>query len=181
MRAAVFLDRDGVVNRSPVRNGVPHPPAALQELEILPDVPEALTALREHGYLLVVVTNQPDVARGNAREQDVQDIHARLRSTLKLDAVFTCFHGDADNCDCRKPKPGLLLQAAREFDIDLAASFIVGDRWKDIEAGQRAACKTFFIDYGYREPQPSACDYRVGSLLEAARIILRTQSSKFVP
>ena len=170
-RTAVFLDRDGVINRAVVRGGTPHPPASVEDLEILPSVPAALHALRELGYALIVVTNQPDVARGSASRASVDAIHQRLSSELKLDAIFACFHDDADECDCRKPKPGLLVRAAGDFGIDLSQSFMVGDRWRDVEAGRRAGCRTLFIDRGYQETAPPSCDYRVASLMEAARLI----------
>jgi len=172
-RPAVFLDRDGVINRAFLRQGTPHPPATLAELEILPGVPEALNALRARGYSLIVVTNQPDVARGNASRALVDAVHARLGSALPLDAILSCFHDSAAECACRKPQPGLLLQAARDLDIDLSLSFMVGDRWCDVEAGRRAGCRTLLVDRGDDEAAAAACDFRVGSLLEAARIILR--------
>ena len=171
-RSAVFLDRDGILNRSFIRDGTPYPPDSLRDLEILPHVPEALSALKAHGYSLVVVTNQPDVARGTASRELVDSIHERLKGELDLDAIFACFHDDADECDCRKPKPGLLLLAAHNLAIDLSSSFMVGDRWRDVEAGRRAGCRTFFVDRGYRETPPSSYDFRVESLLEASGIIL---------
>ena len=172
MRSAVFLDRDGVINRAIVRDGKPYPPSSVRDLEILPHVPEALSALKAQGYSLVVVTNQPDVARGTSSRELVDRIHERLKGTLDLDAILTCFHDNADACGCRKPKPGLLLQAALDFDIDLTSSFMVGDRWSDVEAGRRAGCRTLFIDCSYDEEPPSSCDFRAGSLIEASRIIL---------
>jgi len=169
---AVFLDRDGVINRAFTREGIPHPPFCLEDLELLPGVAAALEELKKHGYRLVVVTNQPDVARGTSSRELVEAIHEHLKAELGFDAVLTCFHDDADGCDCRKPNPGLLLRAARELAIDLDSSFMVGDRWRDVEAGRRAGCRTFFIDRGYAEKSPDSCDYRVGSLAEASRIIL---------
>jgi D-glycero-D-manno-heptose 1,7-bisphosphate phosphatase len=171
-RRAVFLDRDGVINRVVMRNGSPGAPASLEELEVLPDVPRALGALKARGYALVVVTNQPEVARGALARNSVERIHEQLKEELSLDAILTCFHDNADDCDCRKPKPGLLLRAAQELSIDLASSFMVGDRWRDVEAGQRAGCRTFFLDRNYDERQPIAWDFRVGSLSEAAGIVL---------
>jgi D-glycero-D-manno-heptose 1,7-bisphosphate phosphatase len=176
-RPAVFLDRDGVINRAFVREGIPHPPRSLEEVEILPDVPAALNRLKTHGYSLIVVTNQPDVARGSASRKSVERIHGWLESRLPIDAILACFHDDADGCDCRKPKPGLLQRAARAWDLDLSSSFMVGDRWRDVEAGRRAGCRTFFIDRGYRadrghERSASSCDFRVGSLSEACATIL---------
>jgi D-glycero-D-manno-heptose 1,7-bisphosphate phosphatase len=171
-RRAVFLDRDGVINRVVMRNGTPGAPASLEEVEVLPDVPQALSALKAGGYVLVVVTNQPDVARGAFPRSTVELIHERLKGELSLDAILTCFHDNVDDCDCRKPKPGLLLRAAQELSIDLASSFMVGDRWRDVEAGQRAGCRTFFLDRNYDERQPMTWDFRVSSLSEAAGIVL---------
>jgi D-glycero-D-manno-heptose 1,7-bisphosphate phosphatase len=169
----VFLDRDGVINRPIMRAGRPHPPDSLAQLEVLPDVPHAVRALKAGGYRLVVVTNQPDVARGTMSKAAVDAINAQLESDLALDAVLTCAHDDDDRCDCRKPLPGLITRAARELNIDCAMSYLVGDRWRDIEAGRRAGCTTFFIDRAYDESPPQSYDFRVGSLLEAAEIILR--------
>lgn len=172
MKRAVFLDRDGVINRAVVRDGKPYPPADLSELEILPGVQGALAALHRAGYVLVVVTNQPDVARGTTKKETVEEINSFLASRLPLDDFRTCYHDSVDRCGCRKPQPGALLSAARTHGIDLAESYMVGDRWRDVEAGQRAGCKTCFIDYGYAEKQPEHVDFRVASLLEAAEIIL---------
>jgi D-glycero-D-manno-heptose 1,7-bisphosphate phosphatase len=170
-RAAVFLDRDGVINRPLLIRGRPHPPATLAAFELLPGVPPALEMLKARGYSLIVVTNQPDVARGSGCRATIDRMHDVLSQRLPLDAILTCFHDDADACQCRKPQPGLLLRAAQELDLDLARSFMVGDRWRDIEAGRRAGCGTFFVDRGYDEAAPSAFDYLVSSLPEAAGII----------
>lgn len=174
MRRAVFLDRDGVLNRAFVRNGTPHPPRNASELEILPRVLEALTRLRAAGFLLVVVTNQPDVARGTATRESVERINSELTANLPLDALFICYHDNADDCTCRKPKPGLLFQARDALCIDLSRSFMIGDRLGDIEAGSRAGCRTVFIDYHYQEPRPGrdSFDFTCGSLDEAASWIL---------
>jgi D-sedoheptulose 7-phosphate isomerase len=172
-RRAVFLDRDGVINRTFVRDGKPFPPTTLQELEVLPGVPEALLELKQHGYKLLVVTNQPDVARGKQSRQMVDAMHQVLSARLPLDEILVCYHTDQDKCDCRKPMPGMLLEAAKKHNIDLAASFMVGDRWRDMEAGYNAGCKTILIDYGYSERSPAhAPDLRVGSLREAADWII---------
>jgi len=170
---AVFLDRDGVINAAVVRDGRPYPPAGPAQLEILPGVAAALRDLRAAGFELVVVTNQPDVRRGSQTRQAVDAIHDRLRSELPLDAIYCCFHDDEDHCACRKPAPGLLIDAARDRAIDLATSYMVGDRWRDIDAGAAAGCRTIFVDHGYRERQPSEFDARVASLPEAAAWILR--------
>lgn len=169
---AVFLDRDGVICRAVVRDGQPYPPLSVQALEILPGVEDALTRLREGGYRLIVVTNQPDVARGTQARAVVDAMHARLAGILPIDEFRVCPHDDRDQCHCRKPKPGLIEDAARAGGIDLSASFMVGDRWRDVEAGRAAGCRTVFIDYHYREREPVAPDAIVHSLTDAANWIL---------
>lgn len=170
--AAVFLDRDGVLNRAIQENGHARPPDTLDEVEILPGVPEALQALKSRGYWLIVVTNQPDVARGRTSRAVVQAINALLQERLPLDQVLVCYHDDADDCECRKPRPGLVLRAAEEHGIDLSRSYMVGDRWRDIEAGHRAGCTTILVDYAYSEPVVLQPDHRVNSLSQAADWIL---------
>ena len=171
---AVFLDRDGVINRAVVRDGKPYPPETLADMEILPGVDAAVRALHEAGWKLVVVTNQPDVARGITLRAKVEEINQYLAHNLPIDEFRTCYHDSSDGCDCRKPLPGGLFAAAKAHDINLSASYMVGDRWRDVEAGERAGCKTIFIDYGYAEKQPQTVDHRVRSLAEAARIILES-------
>jgi len=166
-RRAVFLDRDGVLNRAIVRAGQPRPPRDTGEVEILPGAEAACRALRQAGYLLIVVTNQPDVARGTQTRAAVDAINEMVRGRLVLDDVCVCPHDDADDCPCRKPRPGLVLEAARQWNIDLAASVVVGDRWRDIGAGRAAGCRTVFIDYGYAEQQQQEADVVVQSLAEA--------------
>lgn len=174
-RRAVFLDRDGVINRAIVREGKPFPPSTLEELEVLPGVPQALQELKKYGYELLVVTNQPDVARGTQSRQTLDAMHRALSAGLPLDDILVCCHTDLDHCDCRKPLPGMLLAAARKHNVDLAASFMIGDRWRDIEAGHNAGCKTIFIDRGYSERPPDRVpDLRVASLREAADWIIRS-------
>ncbi len=172
MRRAVFLDRDGVINRAFVRDGKPYPPANLSALEILPGVNAAMQSLNKAGWLLIVVTNQPDVARGTMPLADVEAINAYLHQHLPIDEFRTCYHDNHDGCNCRKPSPGALLTAADVHGIDLASSYMVGDRWRDTEAGERAGCRTIFLDYGYNEKQPEKFNHRVRSLAEAADIIL---------
>lgn len=142
----MFLDRDGVINRSLVRDGKPFAPVKLDDLEILPGVADALLRLREAGFLNVVVTNQPDIATGKQTSDTLKEMHDHLMATLALDSIRVCPHVDADNCACRKPKAGLLIDAARELGIELGASFMVGDRWRDVAAGQIAGCKCLFVD-----------------------------------
>jgi D-glycero-D-manno-heptose 1,7-bisphosphate phosphatase len=171
MSPAVFLDRDGVVNRAVVRDGKPYPPATVEAVEIAADVAPALRRLKAAGYRLVVVTNQPDVARGVQRREVVDAINASLGARLPIDEFRVCYHDDADACDCRKPKPGLLLRPPAH---DLARSVMVGDRWRDIEAGRRAGVRaTVLVENHSGEPCEVEPDVRVTSLGEAADWILR--------
>jgi D-glycero-D-manno-heptose 1,7-bisphosphate phosphatase len=169
-RPAAFLDRDGVINAAVVRDGKPYAPPTLEAMEILPGVPEAVHALKRAGYAIIVVTNQPDVARGQQRREVVEAINARLMERLPIDEIRVCYHDNADDCACRKPRPGLLTQAPAH---DLRRSVMVGDRWKDIAAGQAAGVKaTILIDYQYDETGPAVPDLRASSLAEAVTWIL---------
>lgn len=173
---AVFLDRDGVLNRPVVRNGLPFPPATIEEFQLYPDVVEGCRQLKEAGFLLIVVTNQPDVGRGIQSLESVEAIHARLREALPaLDGIEVCFHAGEDRgepCDCRKPRPGMLLRAAAAHDIDLKRSFIIGDRWRDVDCAHAAGCRAIFIDHGYREPLREKPEFTVATFREAVRTIL---------
>jgi len=173
---AVFLDRDGVLNRVVVRDGVPHPPDDTADFELLPGVPAALDRLVRAGFLLVVVTNQPDVARGTKRREEVEELNERVRAMLPITAVFTCFHDDDDGCECRKPRPGLLTEAARRWSLDLQGSFMVGDRWTDVLAGQAAGGRAVLVDTSYGGAGRCVPDHRVANLMEAVDWILRTTS-----
>ena len=169
---AVFLDRDGVINRAVVRNRKPYPPNTLQDLEILPDVPEALNLLKESGFLLIVVTNQPDVGRGIQKKETVEEMHLFLKKILPLDDIYVCWHGQDGECDCRKPLSGMLIQAAEKYDVDFQQSFLIGDRWKDIEAGKTAGCKTIFLDYHYNELLRSQPDFTTTTTRKASEWIV---------
>lgn len=176
-RPAVFLDRDGVINRAIVRDGKPYPPQTLEEFEILPEVPAALRRLHDAGFCLVVVTNQPDVARGTQARSIVEAFNRTLTDHLPIHAVRVCYHDDADRCDCRKPKPGLLLQAAEDIGLEIAASYMVGDRWRDVEAGQAAGCRTVLIDREYQERWTCTPDCVAADLGDAADWILQRGAS----
>jgi D-glycero-D-manno-heptose 1,7-bisphosphate phosphatase len=174
-RRAVFLDRDGVVISAIVRNGKPFAATTPEDIHILPDVPKACAMLSSLGYLLILTTNQPDIARRKISPDFVEQTNKMLKEALELDAVRVCAHDDSDGCDCRKPLPGLMTHAARDFDINLAASFVVGDRWRDIDAGHAAGCRTIFIEYGYDERLKAQPDHRCQSLAEAADWIAAQQ------
>jgi D-glycero-D-manno-heptose 1,7-bisphosphate phosphatase len=172
MKKAVFLDRDGVLNRSILLHGVPKPPSCIEDIEILDGVIEAIQVLLDNDYVPVVVTNQPDVARGNTTQSQVEAINAHVGAATKIKHFYTCFHDDVDLCDCRKPAPGLILRASSELDLNIQESFMVGDRWRDIEAGQLAGCQSFFIDSLYLEKAPKMPFKKVSSLLDAVKTII---------
>jgi D-glycero-D-manno-heptose 1,7-bisphosphate phosphatase len=172
----VFLDRDGVLNESVVRDGKPFSPATPAEMRVTSGARAALDRLKESGFFLLVVTNQPDVARGTQTREGVEEIHRILRNELPLDEIYACFHTDADACDCRKPKPGMLVRGAAAYGVDLQRSYMVGDRWRDVDAGMTAGCRTIWIDFNYDEPEPSVSpDARVKSLSEAVDWILKSE------
>lgn len=171
MNRAVFLDRDGVINKARLVNGVPAPPETIFDVEILEGVNEAIQSLLNNQIIPLVITNQPDVSRGKTSERQVNEINGYIAKITGLNHFYTCFHDDAANCFCRKPSPGLIYTASIQHQIDLSRSWMVGDRWRDIEAGQRAGCRTFFIDYKYSEKQPNYPFTRVTSLLQAVNLI----------
>jgi D-glycero-D-manno-heptose 1,7-bisphosphate phosphatase len=172
VRAAVFLDRDGVINANVLRDGKPVAPTQIDEFRLLPGVEDAVRRLKNAGYLVIVCTNQPDVATGRTARATLDAMHGLVREKLNVNDIKACFHTDNDGCDCRKPKPGMLLAAAREHDIDLAASYMVGDRWRDVAAGRAAGCRTIFVDSGYQQEERNEPDFAVASLPKAVDIIL---------
>jgi D-glycero-D-manno-heptose 1,7-bisphosphate phosphatase len=171
---AVFLDRDGVLNRAIVRDGKPYPPASLAEMEIVEGAAASLARLKQLQFLLLVVTNQPDVSRGTQSLAAIEEMHRAMRETLPIDDFLVCPHDDRDACQCRKPLPGLMLEARQRYGVDLERSFLVGDRWRDVDAGRAAGCRTVFLDFHYREKGPSfPPDARVASLADAVDWIVR--------
>jgi D-glycero-D-manno-heptose 1,7-bisphosphate phosphatase len=180
-RAAVFLDRDGVLNRSVHRDGVSSPPSSLDNFELLPGVREAVDQLKGAGYVLVVVTNQPDIARGTQAASVVDAMNEVVQRELDVDAILVCPHDDVDGCECRKPKPGLLLQAMERFDIDPEQSFMVGDRWRDVAAGRAAGCRTVQVGSLDEGAQSVAATVRRVDLADAASWILAQEVRSIDP
>jgi D-glycero-D-manno-heptose 1,7-bisphosphate phosphatase len=167
---AIFLDRDGVLNKPVIINGKPYPPANINDLIIPNHLEKCLMELKKIGFLLIMITNQPDVSRGKTKIEDVEAINNYLKEKLNIDDVLCCYHDDNDNCDCRKPKPGMIFSAANKWKINLKKSFLIGDRWKDIESGKLARLKTFLIDYSYNEKVVEP-DYRVDDFRPIVKII----------
>ena len=171
-QAAVFLDRDGVLVVPEIRDGRSYAPTTIETFQFYDSAVRNLGRLKDAGYLLVVVTNQPDVGRGVIAPSVLEAMHRKLAAELPVDMIRACVHDGKDGCSCRKPKPGMLLAAAKLLNIDLQASFMVGDRASDIEAGCMAGCRTVFIDLGYAELKPTRCTFQVRSLEEAVDAVL---------
>jgi D-glycero-D-manno-heptose 1,7-bisphosphate phosphatase len=164
MNSAIFLDRDGVVNYSIIREKKPYAPLCLDELKIIPEIKRVIDFFKEKNFMIFVITNQPDVSRGKVTKYEVEKINASILSQLSIDEIFTCYHDNQDQCECRKPKPGAFISLSQKYNIDLSKSIMVGDRAKDIEAAKNAHCPSVFIDYGYNEPKPDDQNYTVDSV-----------------
>jgi len=174
MNRAVFFDRDGVINNVLFRDGRPASPRSFEEFELSEGIRPAIARLRAAGFLNIVVTNQPDIARNLMLEEHLNRMHRFIKSRLAVDDIIVCCHDDGDDCRCRKPKPGMLLEAAEKWRIDLNKSFIIGDGWKDIEAGRAAGCCTILLQSRYnRQANP---DYRVDSLNSAVKMVLNKEA-----
>ena len=171
-RGCVFLDRDGVLIKTHVRNAKPYAISSMDDYEVLDGVVAGIDALRKKGFLLIGVTNQPDVANGKTARSVVDEINERLKTDLGLDEIYTCYHRREDRCDCRKPKTGLFEQACQDFDVDVTKSYMVGDRISDVEAGQNMSVRTIFIDFSYAETTAHRADLTVQNFLEATTCIL---------
>ena len=168
MRGA-FIDRDGVINKVKLQKNTPLPPSKIDEIEILEGVLEAITILTKKKFVPVVVTNQPDIARGLYSREHVDSINQRIGQLTGIKHFYVCPHDDNQFCYCRKPKPGLIKQAVLDLNLTMAGSIVVGDRWRDIEAGQSLKISSYFIDYSYDEKRPEQPYLKVSSLLEAAQ------------
>lgn len=172
-RRAIFLDRDGVINHVILKAGKPYSPKTVDQVRIYSDVEESLEKLKKLKFEIIIVTNQPEISRGNLTINEVSKIHDYITSKVGELNFFVCPHDDQNNCSCRKPKPGLLLNASTELDVEVKKSFMIGDRWRDIEAGNNAGClESFFINRHYREKLPSNPYTEVRSLKEAVNMIL---------
>ncbi|MEM7406127.1 MAG: HAD family hydrolase [Pseudomonadota bacterium] len=174
----MFLDRDGVLAVPEFRNGRSYAVTRLEDFRLYDDASEALARLKNAGYVLVVVTNQPDVGNGKVALETVEAMHEQMCAALPVDAVYACYHRSEERCDCRKPKPGMLLAGQADWSIDLSASFMVGDRASDIAAGHAVGCRSVFIDLDYSaEGKPDEAEHRCGDLGSAADWILAQTSA----
>jgi D-glycero-D-manno-heptose 1,7-bisphosphate phosphatase len=166
-RLAVFLDRDGVLNALVPRDGRMVSPRSVDDFVLFDDVPGAVRRLRERGVLVFVTTNQPDIARGQLSPDALTEMTAVLRDAIAPDEVLVCTHDDGDGCECRKPAPGMMIDLATRWGVDLASSFVVGDSWRDIEAGRRAGCRTVLVDRGDAAAGGAIADLTVRTLSDA--------------
>ena len=173
---AIFLDRDGVLNRTIIVNGKPFAPKTLDNFELLPEALPALSILKNSGFKLIVVTNQPDVGNGLVKKSTVERMHLKLLEELPIDDIFVCFHSQQENCLCRKPHIGMLIVAAKQHNIDLENSYMIGDRCSDILAGKAAHCFSIFIDRKYKEPPPDNPDSVAFNVLAASKIVIKNIS-----
>lgn len=169
--AAVFLDRDGVLNRIVPRDGHPGSPRSLDEFVVDDEAPRAVARLREAGFRTFIITNQPDIARGLLPSSELEAMMDVLRRRVEVDDARVCRHDDADACACRKPKPGMILDLAARWSIDLARSYVIGDSWKDMEASRAAGCRGILIERPYNVGTRFMA--RVASLDEAVDLILK--------
>jgi len=168
---AVFLDRDGVINRAIVKGGKPYAPRELKEFRLLPGATAAVQDLKCSGFVIFVVTNQPDIGHGLIDPQALERMHERLRERLPIDDIRVCPHRQDEGCMCRKPRPGMLNSLAEEWNIDMAGSYMIGDRESDINAGKNAGCKTILIDRNYAEGCSVKPNFRVRSIRDSIELI----------
>ncbi len=174
---AVFLDRDGVLNEVEIRDGKPFAPRRADDFRLIPGSRESVIRLKNHGFLIIVVTNQPDIGNGLAQPSEIEAMHRQLRDLIPVDEIHICPHKQTENCECRKPRPGMLLAAMQEQKIDLKRSWMIGDRTSDVEAGKRAGCLTAFIDRNYAiETTEPGATITVSSLSDAVDTILAFES-----
>tara|TARA_B100001123_G_scaffold37743_1_gene39056 strand:- start:584 stop:1129 length:546 start_codon:yes stop_codon:yes gene_type:complete len=175
LKEAVFFDRDGVINQALVRRGHPYSPANLEQFTWVKGIHDVCEQLKSVGFVLICVTNQPDVGRGLQSHAAVENLHTKIMDALPLESIYSCYHDGIEDCACRKPKPGMLLEAANEYGVDLTRSWLIGDRWKDVDAGNAAGCKTVFVDYGYDEKLNTAPNHRVSDVREIPPVILQAR------
>ena len=173
MKKAIFLDRDGVLNKVVLREKgkIIGSPKSLKELKLIPNIKKVTLSLKKRGFLLIMITNQPDYLRKKNSKKNILQINYYLKKKLFLDDVFVCFHDDSSKCVCRKPKPGMLFKAKKKHKINLKKSYIIGDRWRDIEAGKKAKCKTILLDHNYKEKIKIKPDFNVKKIIQVLKVI----------
>ena len=170
-RIAVFLDRDGTLNKAYIEKGLPISPSTFDKLKLLPGVKRSIGKLKKLNFLCILITNQPNVSRGKIKKEIVKKMNNFIKKEIKLDDIFVCYHDDKHNCSCRKPKAGLIIKASKKWGIDAKKSYMIGDRWKDIYAGKKVGCKTIFINNNYKNDKRVKADLSFNSLSKAVNKI----------
>ncbi len=170
-KKCIFLDRDGVINRSNVKNGKPYAPLRFENFIFLPKVKKSIHQLKKLGFLVILITNQPDISKKKLKISTLDKMNDKIYRNLDVDDIFFCIHSSEDNCNCRKPKTGMLLESQKKYNINLNKSFMIGDRKKDIDSGIKAGCKTIFINRNYNEERPTRQNYTTTSLYKAVEYI----------
>ena len=173
---AVFLDRDGVINHIVYHKEVnkPSSPWNIQEFKLIEHIEKPLKDLKNMGFLLFIISNQPDIPRGNIKKGTTEEINKIIYKKYPIKEIMVCSHDDKDNCNCRKPKPGMIFELSGKYNVDLEKSFLIGDSWKDMEAGENAGIKSILIEWDYNKEVKA--EYRVGNLKSAVKLIHRFES-----
>jgi D-glycero-D-manno-heptose 1,7-bisphosphate phosphatase len=167
--AAIFFDRDGVLIEAPLINKKPNSVQSLKDVKLCKNILEICQYYKKN-YYLIMVTNQPDYSRGVNSKKNIININNFLKKKLNLDMIYVCY-SDNEKCIDRKPNPGMLLKAKKKYKINLKKSFMIGDRWRDVGAGNRAGCRTIFIDRNYSEKVIYKPNYSIRKLKDILSII----------
>lgn len=167
--AAIFFDRDGVLIEAPLINKKPTSVQSLKDVKLCKNILEICKYYKKN-YYLIMVTNQPDYSRGVNSKKNIVNINNFLKKKLNLDMIYVCY-SDNEKCIDRKPNPGMLLKAKKKYKINLKKSFMIGDRWRDVGAGNRAGCRTIFIDRNYSEKLIYKPNYSIRKLKDILLII----------
>ena len=176
MNKAVFLDRDGVINKPIVIEGKSYAPQSLKDFKIFPKVKVAVKKLRNNGFKVFVISNQPDIGNKLIKKKTLNQMHKLLKSKVPVNKIYFCPHTRNDKCKCRKPNPGMIIKASKDSGILLKESYVIGDRKTDIDAGLKAGCKTIFVNHNYVEKKPTKQEKTVKSLHAAVKYILKSQN-----
>ena len=180
MKKAIFLDRDGVLSKTSLVNGKSFAPRNLRDFKLYSDSTQSVKKLKSIGFMVFVVTNQPDVGKKLISRSTLEQMHNKLKKKTHVDGIYVCVHRQDENCYCRKPNPGMILDAAKKHHIDWKKSFVVGDRASDIEAGQKANCRTIFLKKKYYENAPTKQEATFLNLREATNYILKQEKLRNV-
>jgi len=168
----VFLDRDGVLNESLVISGKPYAPTQKSEFKITNGSIDAINKIKKKGFLTIIVTNQPDLVTGKLEKHTLDFFHKKLITLMPIDDIFICAHVDRDKCSCRKPKPGLIFKAASKYNINLSKSYMIGDRWRDVDCAKEAGLRSIFIDHRYNEKLNNVPDFTIFTIRDAINCIV---------